>query len=40
MSIQCENLNQFLDVISGLVQRGLTFSADAGKLMIKLEGGY
>lgn len=38
--ITCQDLNQFLNIISGLTMRGLTFEADAGALTVKLTGGY
>lgn len=36
--IQCENMKEFLDVISGLVLRGVHFEANAERLEIKLTG--
>lgn len=38
--IRCPDLNHFLNVISGLAMRGLTFEADADALTVKLTGGY
>jgi hypothetical protein len=40
MQIQCETLTQFLDVIAGLVHRGLTFKANSDTYKIELLGGY
>lgn len=40
MTIQCTTTDHFLDVIHGLVMRGLTFKADADHLTIILTGGY
>ena len=40
MKIQCESVSRFLEVIAGLVQKGLTFEADAETLVIRLTGGY
>ena len=41
MNIQtCTDLDQFLDIIAGLVKRGLTFRANADRLTIELLGGY
>ena len=38
--IRCMDLEQFLSVIHGLVKRGVTFTADADKLIVYLTGGY
>lgn len=38
--IHCNGLNQFIEVIASLVQHGLTFEADADRLVIRLLGGY
>lgn len=38
--IRCESIDQFVQVIDGLVRAGLTFRADAGTLIIDLLGGY
>ena len=40
MIIHARYLAQFLDLIEGLVQRGLTFEADASTFTIKLTGGF
>ena len=40
MMIVCDDLDDFMNVIEGLVKRGLTFQANASKLKIKLLGGY
>jgi len=40
MTIQCRDLSVFLDVCAGLVERGLTFEADADRMTIKLTGGF
>lgn len=39
-TIRCQDLEQFLEVVRGLVMRGLTFEADADRLSIVLTGGY
>lgn len=39
-TIRCDSLADFLDVIKGLVERGLTFTSDATKLTINLTGGH
>jgi hypothetical protein len=38
MTIDCKDFEQFLNVIAGLVQRGLGFRADAETLKINLTG--
>ena len=38
--INCGDMQQFTDVIAGLVQNGLTFEACAITLTIRLTGGY
>lgn len=40
MTITCATDKQFYDSILELVQRGLTFEANADRLTIKLTGGY
>lgn len=40
MTIRCNDIAQFLEVIAGLTQRGLGFDADAGRLTITLTGAY
>lgn len=40
MTIKCENMLGFLNVIYGLLQRGVQFKADQGTLTIELTGGY
>lgn len=40
MTVECSNLDNFLDTVAGLVKRGLTFNADAEALTITLTGGY
>lgn len=39
-TISCNNMFDFLDVIAGLVARGLTFKSNATTLEIELLGGY
>lgn len=38
--IRCDSLTQMLDVIEGLVQKGLGFTADAETLIINLTGAF
>jgi hypothetical protein len=38
MTITCIDIDQFLNVIEGLVHRGIGFKADADKLTITLTG--
>ena len=40
MTIDCTNLDleQFANIIAGLVARGLGFKADAGRMIITLTG--
>ena len=38
--IVCSSTEEFLDVIAGLVQRGLVFTADASTWTITLTGGF
>ena len=38
MTIDCKDLDQFLIIIVGLVQRGIGFKADAETLKISLTG--
>jgi len=40
MTISCNDLKDFLDTIAGLVERGLTFSANGSTLEIRLTGGF
>lgn len=40
MTIQTMTLNEMLDIIAGLVSRGLTFKADTATLKITLTGGF
>ena len=40
MKIQCESVYRFVEVIHGLVEKGLTFEAVAESLVIRLTGGY
>lgn len=40
MKIDCDNLENFLNVIKGLVERGLTFESFVNNFTIKLTGGY
>lgn len=40
MTIQCTDIHNFLDVIQGLIERGLTFKANAASLSVTLTGGY
>lgn len=40
MIIDCTTFDEFMDTIGCLVERGLTFRADAHKLSIILLGGY
>ena len=40
MVVRCDTIEQFMDVIAGAVMHGLTFSADAGRLIVNFEGGY
>ena len=40
MTINCYDIESFLEVVSGLVKRGLTFTADAGTFKITLLGGF
>jgi len=40
MKIECDNLEQFLNTIEGLVKRGLMFNSCAHNLSITLTGGY
>lgn len=38
--IECDTMAQFMEVIAKLVERGLTFEADADTLTINLTGGF
>lgn len=38
--ITCVDMQEFVDVIAGLVEHGLTFNACATSLIIRLTGGY
>lgn len=40
MIINCHGLDQFLDTIAGLVERGLTFDAFSDTFTIRLTGGF
>lgn len=40
MTIQCDNMEQFGDVVYQCVLHGLTFEAYATTLVVKLTGGY
>lgn len=40
MLIRCGTLAEFLDIIAGLVERGLTFNANASDCTIQLTGGF
>lgn len=40
MKIECDTLEEFLNVVDGLVKRGLMFDSDAHNLTITLTGGY
>ena len=40
MHITCSDMKQFIEVIAGLVREGLTFNADADRLVINLTGGH
>lgn len=40
MTIHCATMAEFIQVIAGLVQNGLTFEANADLLLIELTGGY
>ena len=40
MTITCDNMTQFVNVIRQLVEHGLTFEADADAGVITLTGGY
>lgn len=40
MTIRCHHLEQFLDVIAGLISRGLGFTSDANTLVINLTGSH
>lgn len=40
MEIHAVNLEQLLEIVQGLVQRGLGFRADAGALKVTLTGAY
>lgn len=40
MTIECIDMQEFLNVIKGLVMRGLTFDANATTFKITLTGGY
>ena len=40
MSIDCSSLPEFLDIVAGLVERGLTFQANAHDLTSNLTGGF
>ena len=38
--ITCDTFMDFMEVIQGCVQRGLTFTAETGRLRVTLTGGY
>jgi hypothetical protein len=40
MTIHCRDIEQFLNIIDGLVRRGLTFSANTNNYEITLTGGF
>jgi hypothetical protein len=40
MTIQCYTTDHFLEVICGLVVRGMGFKADADSLIITMTGSY
>lgn len=40
MTIHCDSLTNFLDIIQGLIERGLKFIAFADTLKIECSGGY
>jgi len=40
MTIDCQTEEQFYDTIKALVERGLTFKANAATLDITLTGGF
>ena len=40
MTIACQDVSQFLEIIEGLVRRGIGFKADAGTLTITLTGAF
>lgn len=40
MKIYCKSMEKFVEVVAGLVSKGLTFEADADTYVIKLTGGY
>jgi hypothetical protein len=40
MTIRCDTMTNFLDVIQGLTERGLKFLAYADTLKIELSGAY
>lgn len=40
MTIHCDSLMDFMYVIQGLVERGLTFKAYTNNLTIECTGGY
>lgn len=40
MTIQASTMLQFLDIVDGLVERGIGFRADAATLIIILTGAF
>lgn len=40
MKINCCSMKEFLDVIEGLVQRGIQFNANTSSYTITLTGGF
>lgn len=39
-TIYCTSIDQFLNVVAGLVQRGIVFTADAEKMSVFCTGGF
>ena len=40
VTLECEKLEQLLDVVAGLIKRGLTFEVQMGNFKVYLTGGY
>jgi hypothetical protein len=38
VTINCHDIEQFIQIIAGLAQRGIGFKADANRLVITLTG--
>lgn len=38
--LACENMAQFLDVVAGLVKRGIVFTTQVGNFKVYVTGGY